>query len=207
MDKQLAFYFDSSSCSGCKTCQVACKDKNDLAVGIRWRRVYEITGGSWEKENDAWISKISSYFLSMSCNHCAEPICLNTCPTAAIIKRDDGIVLIDPERCMGCRYCEWACPYGALQYDNKKGQMGKCDLCFDYLEEGKQPSCVTSCPMRVLDFGKLEDLKEKYGDSENIYPLPDPKICQPSFLITPHKDATIESYDISIENREEVKNG
>ncbi|MBN1820603.1 MAG: dimethylsulfoxide reductase subunit B [Prolixibacteraceae bacterium] len=205
MDKQMAFYFDSSACSGCKTCQVACKDKNDLPVGIRWRRVYEISGGGWEQEGDTWVSKVSSYFLSLSCNHCANPVCLTSCPTEAIVKRDDGIVVIDPERCMGCRYCEWVCPYSALQFDKQKGQMTKCDFCFDYLEEGKQPSCVAACPMRALDFGEIEVLKGKYGDTINIYPLPDPKICNPSLLITPHKNADADSYEIV--NREEVKNG
>lgn len=206
MAKQMAFYFDSSACSGCKTCQVACKDKNDLPLGTQWRRVYEIAGGDWKKEGDAWVSKVTAYNLSMSCNHCAEPICLKSCPTAAIVKRSNGIVVIDPERCMGCRYCEWACPYGALQFDDRNGQMTKCDLCFDYLEEGKEPSCVAACPMRVLDVGTMEELEGKYGKTKKIYPLPDPKICEPSFLITPHKDATPESYDLTIANREEVQN-
>jgi len=186
---------------------VACKDKNDLDLGILWRRVYELSSGSWEKDNDIWVSKVSSYNLSMSCNHCGDPICLKSCPTVAIVKREDGIVIIDPERCMGCRYCEWACPYGALQFNIDKGQMGKCDFCFDYVDNGEQPSCVAACPMRVLDFGDYEDLIQKYGDNENIFPLPDQKICDPSFVIKPHKDASADSYNITIENMEEVKNG
>jgi anaerobic dimethyl sulfoxide reductase subunit B (iron-sulfur subunit) len=206
MSKQYAFYFDSSACSGCKTCQVACKDKNDLTTGIHWRRIYEITGGDWEKEEDTWIPNISSYHLSMSCNHCEDPICLQSCPTTAIVKREDGIVLIDPERCMGCRYCEWACPYDALQYDEKTGLMTKCDFCVDYLEQGKPPSCVASCPMRVLDYGTRDELMKKYGKEDSIFPMPDPKICIPSFLIKAHKDAQMEDYELKISNREEVKN-
>ena len=206
MPEQFAFYFDSSACSGCKTCQVACKDKNDLKAGVRWRRVYEITGGSWEKNNDTWIPKVSSYHLSMSCNHCEDPICLRSCPTAAIVKRQDGIVVVDPERCMGCRYCEWACPYDALQFDVDKGQMTKCDMCFDYLEKGKLPSCVASCPMRVLDFGTKDELLEKYRDEDRIFPMPDPEICRPSFIIHAHKDANRHDYERSISNKEEVKN-
>ena len=76
MSEQYAFYFDSSSCSGCKTCQVACKDKNDLSPGVLWRRVYEITGGDWEKVGETWIPDLKSYHLSMSCNHCEDHICL-----------------------------------------------------------------------------------------------------------------------------------
>ena len=206
MSKQFAFYFDSSACSGCKTCQVACKDKNDLPKGVRWRRVYEITGGNWKKDGNAWISEVNSYHLSMSCNHCEDPICLKSCPTVAIVKREDGIVIIDPERCMGCRYCEWACPYDAVQYNEQTGQMTKCDLCFDYLEEGQPPSCVASCPMRVLDFGEKEELKQKYEKEEHIFPMPDSKICKPAFLIKGHKDAKQENYELKITNREEVKN-
>lgn len=184
--KQLAFYFDSKYCSGCKTCQVACKDKNDLGPGILWRRVYEIGGGTWKKEGEAWVPDILAYNLSLSCNHCDDPICLRVCPTGAIEKRGDGIVRIDQKKCMGCRYCEWACPYDSPRFDEKKGLMGKCDMCCDYIDQGKTPVCVSSCPMRALDFGRYEDLLEKYGDHENIYPLPDPEITRPRLIVHPH---------------------
>ncbi|HDR89951.1 MAG TPA: dimethylsulfoxide reductase subunit B [Bacteroidetes bacterium] len=184
--KQLAFYFDSQYCSGCKTCQVACKDKNDLGPGILWRRVYEIGGGTWKKEGKAWVPDIFAYNLSLSCNHCDDPICLRVCPTGAIEKREDGIVRIDQKKCMGCRYCEWACPYGSPRFDEEKGLMGKCDMCCDYIDQGKMPVCVSSCPMRALDFGRYEDLLEKYGDQENIYPLPDPEITRPRLIVHPH---------------------
>lgn len=84
--------------------------------------------------------------------------------------------------------------------------MTKCDMCFDYVEEGKLPSCVASCPMRVLDFGTKEELLEKYRDEDRIYPMPDPEICEPSFLIKAHKDAKREDYKLKITNKEEVKN-
>jgi len=206
--KQLAFYFDSQYCSGCKTCQVACKDKNDLGPGILWRRVYEIGGGTWKKEREAWVPDIFAYNLSLSCNHCDDPICLRVCPTGAIEKREDGIVRIDQKKCMGCRYCEWACPYGSPCFDEEKGLMGKCDLCCDYIDQGKIPQCVSSCPMRALDFGRYEDLLEKYGDQENIYPLPDPEITRPRLIVHPHPDhAQGRNKDPHIINREEVEIG
>ena len=204
--KQIAFYFDSSACSGCKTCQVACKDKHDLHGGILWRRVYELCGGNWIKRKGAWIQNILSYHMSVACNHCEEAICIETCPNAAIVKDEKGIVLIDPDRCMGCRYCEWSCPYGALQFDHSKKLMTKCTLCADYIEEGKDPACVSACPMRALDWGDLEELRSKHGNNNEIYPLPEARHTRPAIVITPHRDsARANSRDLRVGNTEEVK--
>lgn len=204
---QLAFYFDSNSCSGCKTCVIACKDKNNLAIGIRWRRVYEIAGGNWEKKGNAWINNITAYNISMACNHCAEPVCLQACPTKAITKRADGIVEINQKICMGCRYCEWVCPYSSPQFDEQNGVMTKCNLCADYVDEGKKPSCVDACLMRVLDFGTFDELTEKYGKSDNIHPLPEQHYTHPSLIMNTHKQI-VDKMDIQFEvvNTEEVKN-
>ncbi len=205
--KRPAFYFDSDACSGCKTCQIACKDKNNLDIGVNWRKVYEITGGSWEKDGDAWRSSVIAYNVSMACNHCEDPICLKSCPAKAIIKTENGIVIIDQEKCMGCKYCSWTCPYSALQYDTINGVMTKCDMCEDYVSEGKNPSCVDACPTRALDFGEYDDLVQKYGEMAHLHPLPDQNITRPSILINPHKNAfKEENKTAEISNREEVKN-
>lgn len=201
--KRLAFYFDSSACSGCKTCQMACKDKNDLAIGQLWRRVYEVTGGDWKADGPIWQQDVFAYNVSLSCNHCEDAICVNNCPSHALQKREDGIVFIDQELCIGCKYCAWVCPYGAPQYNDQKGVMGKCDLCKDYIDQGKNPSCVDACPMRTLDFGDYDELVEKYGKSEHIYPLPDSSFTDPSICIKAHKDAHKEHPKVS--NLEEVK--
>ncbi len=204
--KQLAFYFDSTSCSGCKTCQVACKDKYDNGSGILWRRVYEVTGGDWIRDGHAWIPNVFSYHISMACNHCMEPLCLESCPNRAIEKKENGIVLIDTDRCMGCRYCEWACPYGALQFDRNTGRMTKCTFCDDYLEGGKKPACVTACPMRVLDFGEMEELERLHGKGNEIFPLPPSHHTEPAVVIKPHRNARMaHNRDIKIDNLEEVK--
>ncbi len=202
--KRLAFYFDASACSGCKTCQMACKDKHDLGPGQLWRRVYEVTGGGWEKQGSTWQQDVFAYNLSMSCNHCEDPICVKNCPTRALCKRADGIVRIDQGLCIGCKYCAWVCPYGAPQFNPQTGVMGKCDFCADYLDEGKNPSCVDACPMRALDFGDLEALLEKYGPGDLIYPLPDPAITGPSICIRAHPQAG--RADAAVANIEEVKN-
>lgn len=204
--KRLAFYFDSSHCSGCKTCQVACKDKNDLELGVLWRKVYEVTGGDWKQRGQAWLPDIYAYNISLSCNHCEDPICLKNCPAKAISKREDGIVIIDQQKCIGCKYCAWVCPYGAPQYDTNKGVMGKCDLCVDYIDEGKNPSCVDACPMRTLEFGEYDGLIEKYGNTASIYPLPNSEITEPSIVITPHKDAVkAKALNPEVANMEEIK--
>ena len=204
---QLAFYFDAASCSGCKTCQVACKDKHNLPMGIRWRRVYEICGGDWKQEGKIWMQNIHSFHVSLACNHCREPICLEVCPNRAITKNSRGIVEIDPLRCMGCRYCEMSCPYGALQYDKESRLMTKGNLCLDYLEMGQLPSCVAACPMRALDIGELEELRAKYPDAiDNIFPLPASHHTLPSVLVKAHPHAlTKEGPGLQINNTEEVR--
>ncbi len=202
---QLAFYFDASSCSGCKTCQVACKDKHNSPLAIRWRRVYEICGGGWSRSGSAWTPNIQAYHVSMACNHCEDPICQTSCPNQAIIKDEKGIVLIDYDRCMGCKYCEWTCPYGALQFDPIKKVMTKCTFCADYLEEGKLPSCVSACPMRVLDFGELDELEKKHGRHREYFPLPADTYTKPAVVIKPHRDARhYDTKELQIINKEEV---
>jgi anaerobic dimethyl sulfoxide reductase subunit B len=187
---RLAFHLDASACSGCKACQAACKDKNGLPVGLLWRRVYEVAGGGWERRREAWLTSVFAYHLSLACNHCRLPICVEVCPSAAITQRSDGLVLLDAGRCLGCRYCSWACPYGAPQYDPAAGRMSKCALCADYIDAGRPPACVAACPMRALEFGDLEELQARHGQLAAVHPLPDPALTGPALVITPHKDAS-----------------
>ncbi len=151
-----AFVLDASACSGCKACQAACKDKNGLPVGVLWRRVYEVTGGSWKQQGAAWTSTVFAYNLSVSCNHCTHPKCAGVCPVNAFTVRPDGIVVLDASKCVGCGYCAWACPYGAPQYDRAAGRMGKCDFCCDNLDAGLAPACVSACPLRALDYVEVD---------------------------------------------------
>lgn len=205
-NKQLGFYVDMRSCSGCKACQIACRDKNDTNVGVLWRRVYDISGGEWQQRGDVLIDNTFSYFVSSACSHCTNPACMPVCPTGAISKRDaDGVVSIDTSKCIGCRYCEWACPYGAPQFNEAAGTMSKCDFCKDYLDQGKNPACVDSCQMRVLKYGDIEELRAKHGSAGDIFPFPDPSITQPNTTFTPHKDARrADSKSAQIINVEEV---
>ena len=190
MAKQLAFSIDLNKCSGCKACQVACKDKSSLPIGVRWRRVFQYEGGEWLNQNGQMVpSNVYAYSVSSACMHCVKPICMEVCPASAISKRDDGIVVIDPDRCIGCRYCSWACPYGAPQFNEDMGYMTKCDFCQDLQAKGQNPVCVDACPMRALEVGEMDELQAKYGNNAAIEPLPTADLTSPSLVITPHKNA------------------
>ena len=192
MTSRQSFFFDAAACSGCKACQVACKDRHGLEVGRLWRRVSEVTGGGWEKNGAAWRNNIFAYHLSISCNHCDRPICLEGCPARAITRREDGIVLINPGHCLGCGYCSWVCPYSAPQYQPDRGVMTKCNLCAEDLDAGCQPACVAACPVRALDAGPIADLAGRYELNEepaHTPPLPRAHLTEPSLLMAPHADA------------------
>ena len=150
MSKQLAFHVDLSGCIGCKACQIACQDKHNLEAGRTWRRVAEVAGGRWVPSAGQWHSDTFAYYVSMACMHCEKPICCEVCPTRAMAKRPDGVVLVDQEKCIGCRYCQWACPYGAPQFDAARGKMTKCTFCEDLLAQKQSPACVAACVMRVV---------------------------------------------------------
>ncbi|ABP94482.1 MULTISPECIES: 4Fe-4S dicluster domain-containing protein [Metallosphaera] len=135
---RLGFTFDHDKCIVCGACVDAC----NRAYGGNWRvlPVFELEGGKTA--------------LSMSCNHCDNPVCMKSCPAVAISKNEMGIVTIDSNKCIGCGYCQWACPYEALHF-SKDGTMGKCHLCVDRLGKG-MPYCVESCPTGALTFGWLD---------------------------------------------------
>ena len=205
MTKRYGFYVNLDSCTGCKACQMACKDKNNLGVGVLWRRVVEVSDGGWINRNGLWINNTRDYFVSVACMHCEQPICKEVCPTRAITQRADGIVLIDAKKCVGCRYCEWACPYGAPQFDEAARGMTKCNFCYDDLDAGKPPACVSACQMRVLEFGDIEELRAQHGQLDAVYPLPQRELTQPAIILTPHSHtvpANVESAQIG--NREEI---
>lgn len=204
--KQLGFYVHQANCTGCKACQIACKDKHDLPVGVTWRRVVEYGGGSNEINPDgSFRTDVFSYYTSIACNHCEDPICVEVCPSQAMHKGENGIVSVDPTICIGCRYCEMACPYSAPQFDADRGVMTKCDFCADLLAEDQNPACVDACPSRVLDFGEIDDLRAKYGTEAGIEPLPDPSVTRPNLVLTPHKDARASGHgDGAIANPGEI---
>lgn len=182
---QYGFYVDTAKCTGCKTCQLSCKDKNDSPIGVNFRRVYEYAGGDWVQHEDGTFSNdVFAYYVSVSCNHCSSPACTKACPTGAMHKRDeDGLVVVDQKVCVGCRYCEMACPYGAPQFNPEQKVMSKCDGCFERIDQGLKPVCVESCPLRAIEFGPIDELRAKYGSRADVAPLPNPKLTDPNIII------------------------
>ena len=188
---QKGFFIDLTRCAGCRTCSVACADLNNTPVGLNLRRVIEFEGGSWKKSAEGtWRQDVFAYYVSIGCNECADPACVKVCPTKAHFKRaEDGLVVIDQEKCIGCGMCARACPYGVPQLDAKRGKMLKCDGCVARTSRGMMPVCVESCPERALEFGDIEELRRKHGLVDSVAPLPDAGITRPSIVIKPCRTA------------------
>jgi len=211
-----AFTFDSSACSGCKACQEACKDKNQLPVGVLWRRVIEVSGGGWTRAGKAWTNNVFAYNLSLACNHCVHPKCAGVCPTDAYVTRPDGIVYIDSSMCMGCGYCLWACPYSAPQYNPEQGQMTKCNFCFDNIDADLPPACVAACPLRVLNYVSLTPALSPTGRGDGVrvlwempatehpFPLPNNSRTEPHLEIKQHPAMSL-PLKKTISNQEEIR--
>jgi len=190
MLKRPAFFLDTQICTGCKTCMIACKDKHNLPMGVRWRRVVEFAGGDWTRESDeTFRQNVFAYYISVSCNHCQDPICVHTCPSKAMNQDNHGIVSVNSDICVGCRYCEWACPYSAPQFDASLGQMTKCDFCREELEQGGVPSCVAACPTRALQFGEYDQLAARYESGLLMAPLPATELTEPNLILESHRNA------------------
>jgi Fe-S-cluster-containing dehydrogenase component len=172
--KKLGLVIDLDTCVGCHACAVACKQWN--AGGIAGPLTDENPYGA--EPFGVWFNRVHSYEVEpvdahqpamtvhfpRSCLHCETPACVTVCPTGASYKRaEDGIVLIDEDKCIGCKLCSWACPYGAREYSAVEGVMKKCTLCVDriyneHLDEiERQPACVQACPTRARHFGDLGD--------------------------------------------------
>ncbi|MHC4605921.1 MAG: 4Fe-4S dicluster domain-containing protein [Planctomycetota bacterium] len=155
---QYGWTIDLTRCVGCHACAVACKAENNTppqlspltvrngkGVKVDYRRVLYVEGGSYPTPTRT--------FVTTTCNHCYEPSCLKACPVNAISKRSaDGVVLIDYDLCIGCKYCLWACPYGAPQFNENTSKVEKCTFCVHLLDAGRTPACVTTCPTKALNW-------------------------------------------------------
>ncbi|MBE3586152.1 4Fe-4S dicluster domain-containing protein [Desulfofundulus thermocisternus] len=147
-------YQDEKKCISCRSCEVQCKVNKGLDPGPRPNQIVvvgPVQAGSRPRATS----------IFMPCFHCEEPWCVPACPTGAVQKRPkDGIVFIDQELCVGCKSCIMACPWGAPQWDARKGKAVKCDYCMDRIDAGLKPACVTACPTGCLLFGPAERMPD-----------------------------------------------
>lgn len=163
------FIYDNARCIGCKACQMACKEKNSLAAGEFFRRVDTFA------VNGRWIN------YSGACNHCEYPGCMAVCPTGAMHRDADGMVVHDDARCIGCGRCVNACPYGAPSINHVSGYAQKCDACRSLRLQGREPACVGACPTRALRFGDVDEAqKELLLTKGNLRFLPPEKETRPT---------------------------
>ena len=139
------FIFDEGKCVGCEACTIACMIENGYQEYGPWRKIYTYTKN---KESGP-----ASSYLSMACNHCTDAPCMKHCPSLAFhVNEQTGDVLHEPDKCIGCSYCIWNCPYEATVYDASAGIIKKCNFCNSRLLENNLPACVESCPTKALDF-------------------------------------------------------
>ena len=163
------FYTDTTVCIGCKACEVACKQWNQLpADGFEWLgNSYDNTGAlsatTWRHvkfieqlpEQNRWL------MMSDVCKHCVTAPCQQACPTGAIIHNEFDNVYIQPDICNGCAYCIAACPFGVITRSTIDGHAHKCTLCFDRQRDGLVPACAKACPTESIQFGPVEELRER----------------------------------------------
>jgi formate dehydrogenase iron-sulfur subunit len=184
------FFTDTTVCIGCKACEVACKQWNQLPddgfrfTGMSYDNTAALGASTWrhvafvEQEragNVAWL------MMSDVCKHCERAGCLEACPTGAIVRTELGTVYVQPDVCNGCGYCVPACPFGVLDRrelprhsddppptvlglpvgDGQDGRVWKCTLCYDRLKDGHEPACAKACPTDSIQFGPLDELRER----------------------------------------------
>jgi len=174
----VGFFTDSSICIGCKACEVACKQWNNVPVDdIRYlNSSYDNTGelsaNSWrhvafieKKQADGGVAWLMN---SDVCKHCKEAACLDVCPTGAIFRTEFDTVVVQADVCNGCGYCIAACPFGVLtrregiaSHPETNGVAQKCTLCYDRLSGGEEPACAHACPTKSIQFGPLDELRER----------------------------------------------
>lgn len=195
---------DLKRCIGCHTCSVACKVENNLPDGIWWNRVLTV-GGKEMDTPQGRFPHVQMQFITVNCQHCENPPCVKACPVGATYKRkEDGIVIQNYDKCIGCRACIVACPYNARSFNWQKPeyaieiQMGdadvtphqynvveKCTFCTHRISKGEEPACISACPARARYFGDLDDPNSevnKVRQGRNAEKLLEEKGTKPSIF-------------------------
>lgn len=163
-------------CTGCNACNIACAAHNQLGADVSYNRLEFLETGTYPH--------VKMEIIPVQCQHCDNAPCVSVCPTKATYKREDGIVAIDANKCIGCKYCMAACPYDARQL-NEKRVPEKCRWCPEMLEKGEQPACSATCMNEVRLFGDLEDPNSELNkelSKHDVYQLLEAKGTQPSIF-------------------------
>lgn len=145
---------DLNKCVGCLACSIGCKVINNVPVGNYWNKVLRV-GPNPRQEGGQWPD-VYTYFLTVQCQHCANPACVSVCPTEASHVAADGTVQIDKSKCIGCQFCVMACPYGVRYLNEEERVVEKCTLCEQVTSQGGLPQCVAQCGGRARFFGDLD---------------------------------------------------
>ncbi|HVY45009.1 MAG TPA: 4Fe-4S dicluster domain-containing protein [Minicystis sp.] len=175
---EMGFFTDTTVCIGCKACEVACKQWNQLPDDgfVFTARSYDNTGalGASTWRHVAFVERpldllaknggdpgFSWLMMSDVCKHCERAGCLEACPTGAIVRNEHGAVYVQPDVCNGCGYCVSTCPFGVVDRLEQDGRAAKCTLCYDRLNGGLEPACAKACPTDSIVFGDLDTLRDK----------------------------------------------
>lgn len=163
---------DLKRCIECRACESACKQWNQVptGIGVRLRIVRTRESGVFPA--------VTTQAASLACNHCDEAWCVKACPVKAISRRADGLVLIDHDKCLGCRECEKFCPYHAPAFNEVTKKMEKCTMCADRVDNGLAPACATLCPTDALKWGLWSDIASQGAGS--IPGFTDPQYTKPN---------------------------
>ena len=171
MAQTVGFFTDTTLCIGCKACEVACKEWNDLPNNpLEFRGSYDNTGqldhANWrhvrfvEQATTSQDKPIAWSMMSDVCKHCANASCLEVCPTNAIVRTEFDTVFIQQDVCNGCRDCISACPYAVIGFNSNTGTAQKCTFCYDRLQNNLKPACATACPTQSIKFGDLSVMRQ-----------------------------------------------
>lgn len=176
------FHVATDHCYGCKTCTVGCASEHLLNPGVLLRRVRQIDTAD----------PIGHAFVSMSCNHCDEPVCVTNCPVGAYVKQEDtGLVIQDHALCIGCKTCIEACPFGAPSYDEKSSTTYKCDGCITRRNAGLPPVCTIVCPSANISMDEFDSLSSTHVDGSSIKDVVE---TMPNLVVTLDPDISVDIF-------------
>jgi formate dehydrogenase iron-sulfur subunit len=172
------FFTDTTVCIGCKACEVACKEWNQLPddgmsfTGMSYDNTADLSASTWRhvafierpvalSEQQTGLGDFSWLLMSDVCKHCKSAGCLENCPTGAIVRTEFDSVYVQPDICNGCGYCVVGCPFGVIDRREDDGRAWKCTLCYDRQKDGMEPACAKACPTDSIQFGDLDELRER----------------------------------------------